>query len=514
MKPNILWICTDRQRWDTLGCFGNSFVTTPNLDALAASGTAFECAFSQNPICSPSRASFMTGRYPRTTRMVRNGQQLPADEKIVPRLLADAGYLCGHAGKLHLAPGAPPLAIGSERRRDDGFSVFDWSLHPPDIPSAYTAWLEERGIKFKREPVGDSPYVEIGMPAETSNTGWTAQRAIDFIRANSNGGRGVSPVDDFKNKKHRRDARATHTGSDACASENKQPWFFFCSIESPHNPFDPPREFLEPYLKRLDEIPLPRYTAGELDNKPPFQKSDRTGAWGGTGSGYFAAEKMSDRDHRMIRAAFWALCDHIDYEVGRIIAALRETGQLDNTLVLFMSDHGEMLGDHGIYFQGAYFYDEMIRVPLLFGGAKQLKHGVKSAALVELVDIAPTLLDAAGVERFAGMQGKSLWKILTGEADAQKHREDIYSEYYQSIPMAYKKVGEANATALRSKEFLFTVFHGREDGELYDLKKDPTQTVNRWSDAKYQEVKMRLLKRLADRMAGTVDPLPQTEAAY
>jgi arylsulfatase A-like enzyme len=223
---------------------------------------------------------------------------------------------------------------------------------------------------------------------------------------------------------------------------------------------------------------------------------------------------MSERDHRMIRAAFWALCDHIDYEVGRIIAALRETGQLDNTLVLFMSDHGEMLGDHGIYFQGAYFYDEMIRVPLLFGGLKQLKRGVKSSALVELVDIAPTLLDAAGVERYAGMQGKSLWPILTGAADAQMHREDVYSEYYQSIPMAYKKVGEANATALRSKEFLFTVFHGREDGELYDLKKDPSQTVNRWNDPSCASVKTQLLKRLCDRMAETIDPLPPTEAPY
>ena len=242
-QPNILWICTDRQRWDTLGCFGNRFVTTPHLNALAQSGTAFARAFSQCPICSPSRASFLTGRYPRTTRLNRNGQQIPADEKLISRLLADAGYSCGFDGKMHLAPGQPPLAIGSERRRDDGFAVFDWSLHPPDIPSAYTAWLTEHGIQHHREPAAGSPYIEFGMPAETSNPGWTAQRAIDFARANA---------------------------------QAERPWFFYCSIEAPHNPFDPPREFLEPYLKRLDEIPLPRYTPGELDNKPAFQHSDRS----------------------------------------------------------------------------------------------------------------------------------------------------------------------------------------------------------------------------------------------
>ena len=480
-QPNILWICTDRQRWDTLGCFGNRFVTTPHLNALAQSGTAFARAFSQCPICSPSRASFLTGRYPRTTRLNRNGQQIPADEKLISRLLADAGYSCGFAGKMHLAPGQPPLAIGSERRRDDGFAVFDWSLHPPDIPSAYTAWLTEHGIQHHREPAAGSPYIEFGMPAETSNPGWTAQRAIDFARANA---------------------------------QAERPWFFYCSIDAPHNPFDPPREFLEPYLKRLDEIPLPRYTPGELDNKPAFQHSDRTGAWGGTNSGYYAAEKMTDRDHRLIRAAYWALIDHIDYEIGRIITALRETGQLDNTLVLFMSDHGEMLGDHGIYFQGAYFYDEMIRVPLVFGGLNRLKPGVNSNALVELVDIVPTLLDAAGVARYPGIQGRSLWPMLTGQAAPDHHRDDIYSEYYQAIPTGYKQFGQAHLTGLRSDRHLLTVVHGRDEGELYDLAIDPTQTVNRWADPQFQTVKVQLLKRLCDRMAETIDPLPPTEAAY
>lgn len=479
---NILWFSTDRQRSDTLGAYGNLWARTPNLDALAASGTLFEQAYAQSPICSPSRASFMTGRYPRTTRVNRNGQALPPTEKMISRLLADAGYLCGHAGKMHLAPGEPPMTQWCESRIDDGYVVYDWSLHPPGPPvNAYTAWLMERGIEFKRTNFEGSPYVQIGMPPETSNPGWTAQRAINFIR---------------------------------CSASLERSWFFTCNFEAPHNPFDPPEQFLRPYLERLNEIPLPRYQPGELDSKPVFQRIDRAGVWG-SGNGNFAFEAMTERDHRLIRAAYWALCDHIDYEVGRVIQALRETGQLDNTLIVFTSDHGEMLGDHGFYFQGAYFYPEMIRVPLIMAWSGHVQPQ-RSRALVELVDVAPTLLEAAGLERYAGMQGRSLWPLLSGKAEAHRHRDDVYAEYYQAIPgaRAYRAQGGAYLTGLRNNEYALSVVHSLDDGELYDLRKDPGEVRNCWNDPDYATIKIRLLKRLCDRMAETIDPLPPTLAHF
>jgi arylsulfatase A-like enzyme len=479
-QPNILWICTDRQRHDTLGCYGNRFVSTPHLDALAGGGALFEQAWCQNPICAPSRASFLTGRYPRTTRVNRNAQRIPRDEKLISRLLADAGYVCGHAGKLHLAPSSPPLADWCEPRGDDGYSVFDWSMHPPATPvSAYTAWLSEHDVEFKREPVMDSSYVTFGMPPETSNTDWIAQRGINFIK---------------------------------CSAPLDRPWFFTLNIEDPHDPFDPPRRFLEPYLKRLDEIPLPHYEPGELDNKPVFQTTDRAGVWGG-GRGHFAAEKMSDTDHRLIRAAYWAMIDHIDYQVGRVLDALRATDQLDNTLILFMSDHGEMLGDHGFYFQGPYFYEEMCRVPLLMSWPAAIKP-LRVPALMELVDIAPTLLDAAGLEPYAGMQGRSLWPILSGQADPSHHRDDVYAEYYCAIPGGHKNAGGAFITGVRNREYALSCVHGEDAGELYDLKNDPTETRNLWFEPSASAAKIRMLKRLCDRMAQTIDPLPPTEASF
>ncbi|OPZ84095.1 MAG: Arylsulfatase [bacterium ADurb.Bin429] len=477
---NILWITTDRQRWDTLGCYGNPFVPTPHLDALAVGGVRCEGAYAQSPICSPSRASFLTGRYPRTTRLNRNGQAIPADERLISRLLADAGYLCGHGGKLHLAPGDPRVTHWCERRIDDGYVVMDWSLHPPGPPvNAYTAWLAEQGVTFARAPVEDSPYISFGMPPETSNAGWTAQRAINFIQ--------------------------TGAGLD-------RPWFFTCGFEDPHEPFDPPWEFLQPLLDRLEEIPLPRYTPGELDAKPAFQRTDRAGVWGG-GSGYFAAERMSDRDHRLIRAAYWAKIAHVDYQIGRVLDALRATGQLDNTLILFHADHGEMLGDHGIYFQGCYFYPEMIRVPLLLHCPVCIPGGQIGPQFVELTDLAPTVLEAAGLPVYAGMQGRSLWPRLTGASDGS-HREDIYSEYYQAIPNGYRMHGGAYATHLRTAEYALTVAHNLGTGELYDLDDDPGEVVNRWDDPNYTRAKAELLTRLCDRMSATIDPLPPVEGAF
>ncbi len=480
-QPNILWITTDRQRFDTLGCYGNEFVTTPNLDALAAGGVCFERAYAQCPICSPSRASFLTGRYPRTTRLNRNGQAIPSDEKLISRLLADADYICGHGGKLHLGPGDPKLTAWCERRIDDGFVVFDYSLHPPANPvNSYTAWLIEHGIEFKREPVDGSRYVEYGMGVDTCNTAWTAQRAINFIRGSVGVGR---------------------------------PWFFHCGIEDPHNPFDPPREFIEPYLARLDEIPLPRYVPGELDDKPVWQLTDRAGVWG-SGDGHFAWEDMSERDHRMIRAAYWAKIDVIDHHVGRMLEALRETGQIENTIIVFNSDHGEMLGDHGFYFQGPYFYPEMVCVPLLLSWPGHIQSGLRVPALMELVDISPTLLEAAGLERYAGMQGRSVWPILCGQENPKHHRKDVYSEYYRANPGGHRQTGGAYATGLRNDQFALTVCHNLNCGELYDLERDLHEVRNLWNDPAYLEVKVRLLKRMCDRMVETIDPLPPTQAGW
>ena len=374
--PNVLWICTDQQRFDTLGCYGNPFVQTPNIDRLAKSGMLFENAYAQSPICTPSRASFLTGRYPRTTRCRQNGQSIPSDERMLPRLLKDQlGYVCGLSGKLHTSFCNPDTLKGTELRIDDGYDEFHWSHDPNPVwpTNQYINWLHSQKVKFQTPLFEDSKVVRTGMPEQYHQTTWCAEKAINFIRTNA---------------------------------DYDVPWLFSVNIFDPHHAFDPPPEYLARYLPHLDEIPLPNYTPHELDNKPHFQSLDHQSPYNGLHAGGFPAyDEMTDREHRLIKASYWAMIDLIDVQVGRMINELEETGQLDNTIIIFMSDHGEMLGDHGIYLKGPHLYDPAIHVPLIMSLPGTIPAGTRSSALVELVDVAPTLMEAAGVEPYVGMQG-------------------------------------------------------------------------------------------------------------
>ena len=469
-RPNILWICTDQQRFDTIRALGNPLINTPNIDRLVAAGVAFTGAFSQSPVCTPSRAAFLTGRYPRTTRCRQNGQMIPADERLISRILADAGYTCGLSGKLHLSSCAGGRV---EQRIDDGYTTFHWSHHPqPDWPeNAYTGWLASKGQTWEDLYGGPAtPYVKRGIPAEFHQTPWCAEMAIDFIHHN----RG-------------------------------RPWLFSFNCFDPHHPFDPPAEYLTRY--NPDEMPLPKYRPGELDNKPEYQRLDHQ--WAHNEPGYFHTGGMTDDDRRQVTAAYYAMIELIDDQVGRMLDALDETGQLANTVVIFMSDHGEMLGDHGIYLKGPHFYDEAIRVPLVLSWPDRFTAGLRSDALVELVDLVPTLLEAAGVEVPESVQGKSILPILRGDADPSTHRRAVYSEYYNAWTHKH-----SYGTMLRTAAEKIVVYHGIDAGELYDLDKDPDEFDNLWSDPARAAMKARLLKRAFDASVLTMDPAPPRLGAF
>jgi arylsulfatase len=474
--PNILWICTDQQRFDSLGCYGNDLVHTPNIDRLAQNGLLFEMAYCQSPICTPSRASFLTGRYPRTTRCRQNGQKIPADERLVPRLLKDgAGYVCGLSGKLHTSYCHPSVLKGTEDRIDDGYDEFHWSHdhNPIWATNEYTNWLLAHGQTYARKPIEGTTMVEEGMPAEYHQTTWCAEKAIDFMRLNA---------------------------------KFDSPWLFSVNIFDPHHAFDPPKEYLERYLDMLDEIPLPLYAPGEPATKTSFQRLDSISPYNGRNGGIPEYDQISAWEHRLTTAAYYAMVDLIDEQVGRMLDALEETGQRENTIVIFMSDHGEMLGDHGIYLKGPYFYEGAVHVPLIFSQPGVIPSGVRQVGLTELVDIAPTLLEAAGVEPYPGMQGNSYWQMLTSQDEDWPGRKDVYCEYYNAMP--WHRDPTAQTTMVRTEDYKLTVVHGQDSGELYDLRADPNEFINHWDDADYQAVKVDMMKRLIDRMAWTVDPLP------
>ncbi|TMR24911.1 DUF4976 domain-containing protein [Nonomuraea turkmeniaca] len=480
-RPNILWLCADQQRFDTVGCYGNPFVETPNLDRLAAGGVMFDHAYAQSPVCTPSRASFLTGRYPRTTRARQNGGSIPAGERLIPRILADAGYTCGLVGKLHIRAAHPRPHRPVESRIDDGYSWFSWSHQPPpnaaqaamDWPTnAYSNWLRARGITFERQAHPDTEHVQIGVEEQHQHTTWCAETATEFVE--------------------------TMAGF-------PQPWLLSVNFYDPHHPFDPPKELLERYLDRLDDIPLPRFRPGELDNKPLLQQEHYAG--GHSAARTFVHSEMSEREHRVIRAAYWAMIDMLDRQIGRILDALERTGQREDTIVIFHADHGEMLGDHGIYLKGAYFYDPAVRVPLILNWPRRLASGRRVSGLVELVDVAPTVLEAVGADLEPGIQGRSLMPLIDGRV--AEHRDDVYCEFYNA---GGPHRGQGTyATMVRSERHKIVVYHGSGDGvrgELYDLDDDPGEHVNRWDDPAYLAAKTDMLQRMTDRMAMTADPLP------
>lgn len=486
-KPNVLWICSDQQRRDTLGCYGNRFVHTPNIDALAADGVRLSRAYVQSPVCAPSRASFLSGRYPRTCGVRQNGQDIPETEYLLPRLFADNGYVCGLSGKLHISTCHPSVCPDIERRIDDGYSFFAWSHHPAKAGGGnwkcndYTNWLTAQGVEYKTPPLPECKYVNQGMPGELSQTTWCFNEAMRFIDEQS----------------------------------PDQPWLFSINCYDPHHPFDPPKEYLDRYLPILDQIPLPEYVKGEFNEKPIFQRYDHEGAYNSKGN--YPYDEMTDTDHRYITAAYWAMVDQIDHNVGRIVEHLKQIGQYENTIIIYTSDHGESLGDHGIYLKGPYCYESAVHVPFIVHWGGHTLHGVTRDALVEMIDIAPTLCEAAGIPAPASFQGRSFLSLVTDEHCADHFRDSVYAEFYNS-----------NINHRNPKAFLTMVCDGRwkltkvhapdgeadRGGELYDLQSDPNEHHNLYGNPAYAAEQTRMMALLLDKMAQTADPLPMRRAFW
>ncbi len=464
-RPNILWICTDQQRSDTIGSLGNKHIRTPNIDRLASEGVAFTHAYCQSPVCTPSRASFLTGRYPRTTRAHDNGQNIPADEVLVTKMLADAGYDCGLSGKLHLSACNGRV----EKRIDDGYRVFHWSHGPSGHwkDNAYIQWLESKGYKWDDlyHPEG---HAWAGIPAELHQTKWCIDKAIDFIN-----------------------------------EDRKGPWLMSVNIYAPHHPFDPPKEYLDRYDP--DTLPDPDYRDGELADKPSFQGAGHDGS-----DGRPSFSKMTPRERREIKAAYYAMIEQIDDNVGRILKMLDDTGRRKNTIVIFMSDHGELLGDHGIFLKGPYTYDCSVRVPLIISWPGHFRQGVRSDAFVELLDIAPTLLTAAGMPIPDRVQGRPLTDLLAGKTD--KHRDHVFCESYGV------KVGSTepslNVSMVRTRTHKIAVCHGTGEGELYDLQADPGEHENLWHSSAHAGLKAEMMALCFDASIATIDPIPERIAPW
>ena len=488
-RPNILWYCSDQQRWDTIGALGQPHIATPMLDELCAGGVAFRRAYTQSPICTPSRASFLTGRYPASHHVYRNGNAwFPAQEKLVTRLFADAGYDCGLVGKLHLT-----AAKYYEKRPDDGYRVFHWSHHPhPDFMRGhdYENWLRH---EKKVDPVAlygpHNAFCAPGVPAEYHQTTWVSEMAIRFI-----------------------------------TEQREGPWMLSLNPFDPHAPFDAPPE----YLARVDaeSLPMPLFRDSDIERQKAFVAIDqqtkvavdprlrrKVAAVVETEHDLVASAPPQAYDALEVKAHYYAMIMLLDDQLRRIVDVLRDTGQLDNTIIVYMSDHGELLGDHGLILKGCRFFDGLVRVPLIFSWPGELRAGLRSDALVESVDVAPTLLEAAGLEVPRSMQGRSLLPLMRGQADPHHHKPAVVSEFKDSIG-GPQHADHSHGSMVFDGRYKSVVYHGHRIGELYDTQADPGEFDNLWDDPAARELKLDRLKFHLDAMMATVSAGPERSVAY
>lgn len=452
-RPNILWYCTDQQRFDTIGALGNEQVDTPNIDKLVQSGVAFTHAYCQSPICTPSRSSFLTGLYPARVHNTRNGNDtFPGFPPLITKLVSDAGYRCGNIGKFHLTSSGHR----TEPRLDDGMTYWQFSHAPRDDWESghhYADWVRDQGGDL--DAMRNSP--ERVDPA-MHQTRWATECAIEFT--------------------------ASENKSDM--QNNDQPWMLCVNIYDPHPPFIPPKFYADQF--DAEQMPGPYFQPKDLEQQARLAAIDFQGD----------PKTPIGHDAKQMQAYYYAMIKQIDDQFQRIIEHLRDTNQLDNTIIIFTSDHGESLGDHGLLEKGCRFYEGLVRVPLIFSYPGTFLQNVARDALVELLDLTATIVELAGLEQPDYMQGRTLIPLLTNPDAKDNHREFVRSEYFDALDPLFTGGNGAFATMYRDRQFKLSVYHGHGLGELYDLENDPWEFNDLWNNPEYTTVKAELMAKSFD----------------
>ena len=466
-RPNILFVMTDQHRWDCLGANGNELIKTPHLDALAAEGANFTHFFVQAPVCVPSRVSFFTGRYPHSHKNRVNYTPLDRSEILMQARLREAGYQTASVGKLHYHP---PTAAEARRTGFDFVELHD-AVSPLDPFSDYVAWRKQHDPQTnvgyralaKNVPDGKNPFRQ-AIDEQYTETSWVGQRTQHYIRQ---------------------------------MADDDKPFFLFCSFWKPHAPFEVPQPFDSLYDDV--DIPLPeQVTLEEIMRLPaplrllilrgrPSYDTDRT------------------RLQWMYRSYYGAI-SHIDREVGRIMAALDEAGVAENTIVVFSSDHGDQLLEHGLMGKNC-FFEASVRVPFILRWPDYIRPG-QHEELVESVDLVPTLFELAGLPEPYPSQGRSLVPLITQSDRPYVPKQAVFSE--NVIPEVItsgrldfefvkgegiKGIRHPDAKMVRTRRWKY-VYYPDGDAELYDLQTDGGERKNLAGQAEHDDVERDMKDRL------------------
>jgi arylsulfatase A-like enzyme len=448
-RPNVLWISGDDHAPYVMGAYGNRAVRTPNLDRLASQGVRFDRAYCNSPVCTASRQSFLTGRYPRTIGVTQLRTPLPRADVTLAEMLKEVGYATAAIGKMHFNS---DLTHGFDVRID---------------LAEHAAWLRKNGRTAVPAGIEVQPR---WRPFDDPARVWlnSAARPVGLVEAEMAGTYFAQQAETF------------------LGAQRRDPFFLMVSFYEPHSPFEFPVEYRgrhQPEGFRVLSV-----AAGDAWQVPKV----------------FAS--LTEREKQGIIAAYHTSVEFLDANVGRVLAALEASGQSNDTLVIYTGDHGYMLGQHG-RFEKHCGYEPAVRSPLLIRMPGKVEGGRSTPALVEFIDILPTVLENVRVAVPGNVQGKSLMPLLGGRADA--HRERVFIEYSENE--------EAYVVTSRWKMIYCTGNREREDGyttgkpspgrtiRLYDLENDPDEMND--VAATHPAVMNDLVGALAAHMKGTArDP--------
>lgn len=460
---NVVVMLADQLRADCLGCYGNRVVQTPHIDQLALNGIRFESAFAQHPQCVPSRSSLITGRYPHVNGAISNHVAMAPNEVTLPEYLQEHGFFTAAIGKVHLYPlkerssyQYTMLCGGQTSNRTT----------PAHLRSDYRHWLRANGYwetvcrhYANRElPAYRENFQAVvsPLPVEAYYDAWVGDRAVEFIRDQT---------------------------------LSRQPFYLFVGFPNPHNPFEPP----EPYASMYDpaDMTVPATFHSDLGGKPPQHRNYKAHGRASLGLDFNA---LTEDKLRRVIAHYYGSITLVDDQVGKIIGALEEARLMNDTIVVFLADHGELLGHHGMLLksQDAYpmLYDKSLHVPFIVS-APDVGAGPMVAPPVELVDYYPTLLDLLEIPIPPEVQGRSLAPAMRCEADN---------------PVEFVFAESGAVKMVRGSRHKLVYYPGQPYGELYDLELDPLELRNLYDDGDHAAVRSRMIQALADRLIAMEAP--------
>jgi arylsulfatase len=449
---------TDQQRWDSVGISGSRWMQTPNIDRLASQGINFSECFCAAPSCVPSRASFFTCRYPHEIDVYHNG------DKWTPSWvgqLREAGYHTVNVGKMHTVPVDQPAGFDQRypvenkdrvinRQRPHGVFLDEWDKYLNNVG------IPKPGRQSYR---ANHPLYE------------TALGAYDWELA----------------EEHHSDV---FVGTMAEWFLNQRqadtPLFLQIGFPGPHPPFDPPKRYADAYDGAA--IPVPNLTEEEYGLQPPAQRRYRQEMVNGNHDAVRWHHMPEASQLRRLRRYYAGSVSLIDEQVGRIMDALRRNGYLDNCIILFTSDHGECLGDHG-HIQKWTMYDEITRVPAYLWAPALLPSSMQVNSLVQQMDLVPFLFDLAGLHFDVPAKCSSASSAVKGDDSG---RECVFAEHGPCNMLP--DIGRM--TMIRNKEWKLVEYRGEPEGELYDLMSDPQELVNLWEEAGCREDRNKLVDEI------------------